>query len=85
VLLPLLSFLETTSKSEKERESKSSHRFRDHVMILGFNETGLEVAEFFRQTHTDVVVCDLDPVSNPPTLPSLFLLVCDVRVCHGPG
>jgi len=36
--------------------------FQAHVMILGFNETGLEISDFFRRIGKDVVVCDLDPV-----------------------
>ena len=61
-LMPLLTFLERPSESEKEREAKLPCRFQGHVVLLGFNETGLEVAEFFRKINHDVVMCDLDPV-----------------------
>ena len=61
-LRPFLSFLDNPTKAEIKRESRVKDRFQDHVIILGFNETGFEVAEFLREMGQDVVVCDLDPV-----------------------
>ena len=59
---PVVGFMDNPSKDEIKREGKVKNRFTDHIMILGFNETGLEIAEFFRELSMDVVVCDLDPV-----------------------
>ena len=36
-------------------------KFVNHVAILGFNETAVAVAEYFRKLSRDVVVIDLDP------------------------
>ena len=38
----------------------SSFTWKNHVVIVGFNETGLEIAEHFREQQQDVVVIDLD-------------------------
>jgi len=59
---PAVGFMDNPSRDEIKREGTVKNRFCDHIMILGFNETGLEVAEFFRELSLDVVVCDLDPV-----------------------
>uniref|UniRef100_A0A7S0ND94 Cation/H+ exchanger transmembrane domain-containing protein n=1 Tax=Hanusia phi TaxID=3032 RepID=A0A7S0ND94_9CRYP len=40
---------------------ESSFCFEKHVVLLGFNETGQQIAEFFRQKGQDVVMIDLDP------------------------
>ena len=39
---------------------RSAGGFNNHVVILGWNETGFELAEHFREQRKDVVVVDLD-------------------------
>ena len=51
-------FISKTSKEELERHQE--YEFKNHIVIAGFNETGLEIAEFFREQGRDVVVIDLD-------------------------
>ena len=57
-LQPLLGHLSRPKKEDKIRVQNYS--FQDHIVILGFNETGLEIAEFYREQGKDVVVIDLD-------------------------
>lgn len=45
-LKPMLAFLDRrTTEEEKDAEEFG---LEDHVVLLGFNETGLEIAEFYR-------------------------------------
>lgn len=45
----------------KEQEHKEKMVQKGQVVLLGFNEVGLEVAEFFLQRARDVICIDLDP------------------------
>ena len=65
-LQPLLGpFLDRPTRAEKEREAARRRKMggvlRGHVVILGFNETGQEIAEYFREQKKEVCVVDLDP------------------------
>lgn len=57
------------SKEEERMKAKIEHdkivrpndmAFQNHIVILGFNEAGLEVAEHFREKNREVFVIDLD-------------------------
>jgi len=58
VLHRALAVLDAPSLHEREREQEQV--FEKHVLILGFNEVALEVAEAYRRKGRDVVVVDLD-------------------------
>ena len=57
-LAPILGHLDRPKKEDRIRTE--TYNFQNHIAILGFNETGLEIAEFYRQEGKDVVVIDLD-------------------------
>ena len=48
------------SIDKKDKKRLGDYKFKDHVVIVGFNETGLEIAEHFRELGQDIVVIDLD-------------------------
>jgi hypothetical protein len=53
----------TLTSQKKERQEMArldSFTWKNHVIIVGFNETGLDIAEHFREQQQDVVVIDLD-------------------------
>eukprot|EP00802_Teleaulax_amphioxeia_P003293 Tamp_03296.p2 GENE.Tamp_03296~~Tamp_03296.p2 ORF type:complete len:233 (+),score=43.51 Tamp_03296:1437-2135(+) len=57
------SVLDKPSKAEEARiqaRQKELGDFQNHVVILGWNETGMEVSEHFRELKRDVIVIDLD-------------------------
>ena len=56
---PMLAFLDRRSTEEEEEEEE--FEMEDHVVLLGFNETGFEIAEFYRHNNQDVLVIQLDP------------------------
>ena len=63
VLLDRHSWLSSAlSKSDEKLEIARLNEFtwKNHVVIVGFNETALEIAELFREQQQDVVVIDLD-------------------------
>ncbi|EKX36044.1 hypothetical protein GUITHDRAFT_146083 [Guillardia theta CCMP2712] len=59
----LLVALENVTAEETEREKKFS--YKDHIVLLGFNESGLEIANHFLEKSEwqkrDVLMLDLDP------------------------
>ncbi len=57
-LEPILGHL--CQPKEEDKIRYENYNFQKHIAILGFNETGLEIAEFYRQEGKDVVVIDLD-------------------------
>jgi hypothetical protein len=59
LLRPVLQFLDNRTDSELRREK--DFKLENHVVLLGFNETGLEIAEFYRKRGQDVLMVDLDP------------------------
>jgi hypothetical protein len=66
-LVPVVGrWLDYPSHVERIRELKKHLEFEDrqlknHVVILGFNESGQELAEYFRMKKKEVFVVDLDP------------------------
>ena len=59
-------WLDRPSKEERIREAKKSREgegsaLKNHIVILGYNETGQDVAEYFREKKKEVFVVDLDP------------------------
>lgn len=68
-LRPLVgTLLDAPSSLEKQREQAKGigvegeeNKQSRHVVILGFNETGQDLAEFFRERKQEVFVVDLDP------------------------
>ena len=68
MLVPIVGprWLDYPSELERRRELKKHKEFeecqlKNHVVILGFNETGQDVAEYFRMMKKEVFVVDLDP------------------------
>lgn len=67
VLRPFVGYwLDSPSTAEKKREQAKGigveeNKKTGHVVILGFNETGQDLAEFFRERKEEVFVVDLDP------------------------
>ena len=55
-----LSFALSTSDEKFEITRLDGFTWKNHVVIVGFNETALEIAELFREQQQDVVVIDLD-------------------------
>ena len=55
---PFVAVMDAPAPEETERES--SQLFRNHVVILGFTEAALEVAELYRKQNQDVYVIELD-------------------------
>ena len=43
-----------------EHVERENFKFRGHIVILGFNETGYNIAEYFRENKQEVFVVDLD-------------------------
>eukprot|EP00281_Chroomonas_sp_CCMP1168_P001733 CAMPEP_0206257470 /NCGR_PEP_ID=MMETSP0047_2-20121206/25359_1 /ASSEMBLY_ACC=CAM_ASM_000192 /TAXON_ID=195065 /ORGANISM="Chroomonas mesostigmatica_cf, Strain CCMP1168" /LENGTH=244 /DNA_ID=CAMNT_0053684061 /DNA_START=54 /DNA_END=785 /DNA_ORIENTATION=+ len=56
---PLLGYLDKRTTEEDEEEA--DFEMDGHVVLLGFNETGLEIAEFYRANNQDILVIQLDP------------------------
>lgn len=48
-------------RTTEEEAALEEFEMEDHVVLLGFNETGLEIAEFYRHNNQDVLVVQLDP------------------------
>jgi len=69
-VLPIVAFLDKPNARQKKRELEKGQEFGGtgsfwgHVVILGFNETGQDIAEFFREQKQEVLVVDLDPVMH---------------------
>jgi hypothetical protein len=67
MLRPLVGpWLDSPSSAEANREKVKgvgvrSDKVKGHVVILGFNETGQDLAEYFREQKQEVFVVDLDP------------------------
>ena len=53
-------------------------------MLLGFNEVGLDVAEFFRARKRDVFCIDLDPQLHK-TFRSAYKGTCEKKASHLPA
>jgi len=91
-LMPILEKLDDPRGKEKERldEFRAHGGFKNHVVILGWNETGYELAEHFREKRKVVIVIDLDPKLHevtdiryaPPFVSLLFLLLPPFMPLH---
>jgi hypothetical protein len=55
-----LSFALSKRDEKVEIARLDGFTWKNHVVIVGFNETALEIAELFREQQQDVVVIDLD-------------------------